>query len=141
MVLFGSTEWFKLFINEVNKNEEYAKVASRYEGTITIVAEIEGLPRPICLWCDPHHGKIRDWELIHDPAEKGSVFTLTANYDIWKAICLGEQDIIKGIMGGKIKVKGNMMQLLKQTKPAIALVNVMQQLPTRFPDEVFKKEA
>ncbi len=136
-MFFGTTAWFTTFMEMLNTDSEYAKAAAKYEGTLTIVAEIKGLPRPICIWCDPYHGKIREWVFINDPSDQPADYILTAGYDVWKAVCRGKQDVMKGIMAGKIKVKGKMMQLLKQTRPALALVNVMLKVPTEFPDEAF----
>lgn len=141
MAFFGSAKWYQLLMDSLNNDGEFEKTAAKYEGTMTIVVDFNGLDKPICVWCDPYHGKIREWLFLNDPAEKQSDFTLTADYDVWKAVCKGQQEVIKGIMGGKIKIKGNMMKLLKQTKPAIAFVNTMQNLPTEFPDEAFLKEA
>ncbi len=141
MVFFGSTKWFTMFMDSLNTDSEYEKAAAAYEGSMVIVADIKGLPKPICVWCDPYHGKIREWTFVNDPADRPADYILTADYDVWKAVCRGEQDVMKGIMAGKIKVKGKMMQLLKQTKPALGLINVMLKLPTAFPDEAFYRGA
>jgi putative sterol carrier protein len=140
-MFFGTTAWFTAFVDGLNTDSEYEKAAARYEGTMTIVAEIKGLPRPVCIWLDPYHGKVRDWTFLNNPTDKPADYVLTAGYDVWKAICRGKQDVMKGIMAGRIKVKGKMMQLLKQTRPALALVKVMLKLPTEFPDEAFYRGA
>ncbi len=137
MAFFGSTEWFTNFMEGLNTDSDYEKAAANYEGSMTIIADIKGLPKPICVWCDPYHGKIREWMFINDPADRTADYILTADYHVWKMVCRGQQDVMKGILAGKIKVKGNMMQLLKQTKPALGLIAVMLKLSTEFPDEAF----
>ena len=84
---------------------------------------------------NPFHGQIKEWAILSDPEEREAAFTLTADYSVWKKICRGELDMMKAVMLRKLKVKGRLSQLMKQTKPARTLVRVMAGLSTTFHDE------
>ena len=137
MALFGTREWLDEFCRTLNADSEYREAAREYEGDmICVCLPEEGVCSELLVqYFNPFHGKIDEWTVLSDPEEREAAFTLTAGYGVWKKICRGELDMMKAVMTRKLKVQGKMAQLMKQIKPARALVKVMAGLPTTFHDE------
>ena len=140
MAFYGSTEWLNLFKDNINNDSNFKKASSKFTASMLIVTEIEGVP-PIYVWMDLHEGTMRDWAYVADHAERKVDYTFTADYYVWKGICKGEMDVIKAVVTGKTKLKGNKLKLLKQTKASLALLEVMKKLDTEFPDDVFQGQS
>ena len=141
MAFYGSTDWLNLFKDSINSDKEFKKASSRFSASMLIVTNIQGLPRPVYVWMDVHEGTMREWAYVAEPSERKAEFTFTSDYFTWKAICQAELDVIKAVVTGRIKLAGNKLKLLKQTKSSLALLGVMKKLDTQFPDDVFQKQA
>jgi len=140
LVFYGSTEWLNLFQENLNSSKEFAKAAGNFSASMLVATEIKGLPKIMYVWLDLHNGKLRDWAYIATPKEKKSDFIFTSGYYTWKSICRGDMDVIKAVLSGKIKLTGNKLKLIKQTRMSLALLEVMKQLPTTFPDDAFQRQ-
>ena len=140
MAFYGSSEWMESFKNTLNSDDEFAKEAGKFSGTFLSVTEIKGLPRPIYVWFELDKGQMVEWEHISKPEDRKAEFVMTGDYYTWKDICLGKQDPLKAVMSGRLKTKGNKLKLLKQTKPSMAMIKVMQKLSTEFIDDKFKTQ-
>ena len=137
MALFGSQEWLDEFCQALNSDPEYQEAAQGYEGDmICVCLPEEGVcGELLAQYYNPYHGRIKEWAVLSDPEEREAAFVLTADYSVWKKICQGQLDMMKAVMTRKLKVKGRMSQLMKQTKAARALIKVMAGLSTTFHDE------
>jgi putative sterol carrier protein len=60
---------------------------------------------------------------------------LSAPYTRWKDILLGELDPIKGMMQGKLKVRGDLPTIVRYVRAANELVRLTGEVDTVFPDE------
>ncbi len=138
MALYGSTEWLNQFQDVINQNEDFRKASQKHNASNLVITDMDGLPKPAYVWMDIYDGKMREWSYLVNGNEKKADFTLTGDYYAWKAICKGELDVIKAVLTGKIKLKGNKLKLLKQQKSSMALLNVMKSLKTEFPDDIFE---
>ena len=134
---FPSLEWLKALQELINSNPEYEKAAADHEGAMTMVIEPEEglLDEEYILWTDPYHGKLREVKRLKSIDEEKSEFLLNGKYSVWKKIIKGEQDPMRALMTGKIKVKGQMTSLLKQTRPAKITMETFQKIETVFIDE------
>ena len=137
MALYGSTEWLNKFKEAINNSEEFRKASSKLNTSNLIVTEIDGLPKPAYVWMDIQGGIMKEWAYLVNGNERKSDFTFTGDYYSWKAICRGELDVLKAVVTGKVKLKGNKLKLLKQQKSSMALLGVMKSLKTEFPDDIF----
>ncbi len=138
MALYGSTEWLNQFKEAINNSEEFRKASSKLNTSNLIVTDMDGFPKPAYVWMDIFDGKMREWAYLVDGTEKKSDFILTGDYYAWKAICQGELDVLKAVVTGKVKLKGNKLKLLKQQKSSMALLSIMKSLKTEFPDDIFE---
>ena len=70
-------------------------------------------------------------------AEEGekSKFIIRAPYSRWKEVIRRELDPVKGMMQGKLKLKGDLPTIVRYVKAANELVNLAASVPTEFVDE------
>ncbi|MDY7040373.1 MAG: SCP2 sterol-binding domain-containing protein [Chloroflexota bacterium] len=134
-IKFPTDEWIKALCDEVNKSEAYAQAAATWEGDFYFVVESgSSLSEPVYLHMDLWHGKCRGAGLMPDPAEKKPAFVLSASVSDWRKVIEKQLDPIKGMMTRKLKLKGDMMKIMKVPKAAAELVNCCTLVPTEFPE-------
>ena len=139
MPVFPTEEWFAEFVREVNGSAEYREAAAGWEGDVSLVFEAEpdkGVPHDIWGWLDLWHGECRRGAFV--PAEEGEKarFVVRAPYSRWKQIIRGELDPIKGMMQGKLKLKGDLPTILRYVRASNQLVSLAEAVPTEFVDEL-----
>jgi len=133
-IKFATDEWAKALMQAVNSSEAYAKAAANWEGDFYFITSAgPGMPKDTYLYLDLWHGKARDAYLVEDPAAKPVAFELRAPIDTWRKVMEKKIDPIRGIMSGQLKLKGNMMTILKSPKAAIELVACAMKVPTEWP--------
>jgi putative sterol carrier protein len=90
----------------------------------------------IWAWLDLWHGECRDakYGIGADEGEKAK-FIIRAPYSRWKEVINKELDPVKGMMQGKLKLKGDLPTIVRYVKAANELVNIAGQVPTEFVDE------
>jgi putative sterol carrier protein len=135
---FPSEEWFAEFVCHINASEEYRDAAARWEGDVSLVFEAEpdkGVPADVWGWLDLWHGRCREGRLV--PAEEGAAarFIVRAPYSRWKDIIRGKLDPVKGILQGKLKLRGDLPMILRYVRAANELVHLSSEVPTEFADE------
>ncbi len=134
--MFGSDEWAKAFMEEINKNEAYAKAAADWEGDFYFVVQPKKMfDKQIVLYVDLWHGKCRDAKVVEDESQYSPEYKLIASDDNWKAIIDRKLDPIRGMMIRKLKLEGNMGKIMRYVKAAQELVNSATRVPTEFPPE------
>lgn len=133
-IKFATDEWAKALEREVNASEAYAKAAANWEGDFYfITSEGQGILQDTYLYLDLWHGKARDAYLVEDATGKDVAFELRAPLDVWRKVMEKKVDPIRGIMSGQLKLKGNMMTILKSPKAATELVACAQKIDTEWP--------
>lgn len=133
-IMFATDEWAKALMKEVNQSEAYKKAAANWEGDFYfIVNEGQGIPEDTYLYLDLWHGAARDAYLIEDPSDKQVAFELSAPVDVWRKVLEKKVDPIRGMMSGQLKLKGNMMAILKSPKAATELVAAAMKVNTDWP--------
>ena len=138
MAVFPSEEWFAEFVSRINASEEYRDAARTWEGDVSLVFEAEpdkGVPADVWGWLDLWHGECRSGRLVD--AERGSAarFVVRAPYSRWKDIIRGKLDPVKGIMQGKLKLRGDLPAIIRHVRAASELVHLSSEVETEFVDE------
>jgi putative sterol carrier protein len=64
-----------------------------------------------------------------------AAYTLSAPYTRWKDVVRGDLDPIKGMMQGKLRVRGDLPTIVRYVKAANELVRLTGLVATEFPDE------
>ncbi len=136
---FPSKEWLDAYVERINGSSEYREAAATWEGDISYVFEAEpdkGLSEEIWAWLDLWHGGCRRarYAVPPDEGEKAK-FIIRAPYSRWKEVIKRELDPVRGMMQGKLKLKGDLPTIVRYVKAANELVNLAGSVPTEFVDE------
>jgi len=132
---FPSDAWVKAAMEQVNGSPEYAQAAANWEGDIAfIVTAVPGERKEAVLYMDLWHGTCRDAYEVNDLSAQKSEFTITAPLPVWRKVLEGKLDPIRGLVSRQLKLKGNMMKIMKAPKAAVELVNSCQKVDTAWPE-------
>lgn len=132
--LFGTDEWIKAYMEEINKSEAYARSASGWEGDFYFVIAPEGMfDQEVVYYIDLWHGKCRNACLVEDESQFSPVFRMETSDGNWKAVIDRKLDPIKGMMTRQIKLRGDMAKIMRYVKAAQDLVDCATRVPTEFP--------
>jgi putative sterol carrier protein len=136
---FPSKEWLDEYVERINQSSEYREAAATWEGDIAYVFEAEpdkNVPEEIWARLDLWHGECREGRYGISPEEgERAMFIIRAPYSRWKEVIRKELDPVKGMMQGKLKLKGDLPTIVRYVKAANELVNLASSVPTQFVDE------
>jgi putative sterol carrier protein len=138
MPTFASQEWFEAFEVEINRSDAYRAAAADWEGDIAFRVQAEpDLRVDEDLWGYLHlwHGACRGARAIVPVEADGAAYVLSAPYSRWKDVVQGELDPIKGMMQGKLRVRGDLPTIVRYVKAANELVRLTGLVDTVFADE------
>jgi len=131
---FGSDEWIKTLMVKVNESEAYRSAAKTWEGDFYFIVEPEGsVTESIIMYMDLWHGDCRDAFIVEDENVKNPELRINASVSAWKQVITKQLDPIQALMTRRLKLKGNMMKIMRAVKAAQELVNCCTQVPTEFP--------
>ena len=132
---FATEEWVKALQEELNNSEAYREAAKKWEGDFYFVVEKgQGIDEDVYLYLDLWHGEAKQAYLQPDPGSQKTAFELSAPLDIWKGVLNKQIDPIRGIMTRQLKLKGNMMKIMKSPKAATELVECAASVDTSWPE-------
>ena len=131
---FPSDEWVKALMDELNRSEAYAEAAKNWEGDFYFVVEPGGtLENAVALYMDLWHGKCREAFAAADESVKSPGFRITGPVAMWKKVLTKELDPIQALVTARLKLKGNMVMIMKNVKAAKELVESCTRVETEFP--------
>jgi putative sterol carrier protein len=135
--LFPSEGWFRAFVDAINASEAYASYAADWEGDVVIAIEAEpdhGVPEDVYGLLDLWHGGCRGGGLVDGARAEAAEFLVRAPYSRWKDVILGELEPVKGLMQGRLKVRGDLQKILRYVKATQELARLTRNVETTFPD-------
>ena len=88
----------------------------------------------VIAYMDLWHGECRSAKIVTDENEKSPEFRIRAPLSKWRRVLEKQINPIQGMLTGQLKVKGNMMKIVKTPRSAIELVNCCSRIPTVFPE-------
>ncbi|PKN52118.1 MAG: hypothetical protein CVU55_08670 [Deltaproteobacteria bacterium HGW-Deltaproteobacteria-13] len=86
------------------------------------------------LW---HNGECRSIRYIPNTAvgQPGD-FVVTGTVERWLAVGRKQLDVTKGMMQGKLKLKGDLPTIVKAVKSSVRIVETVGEVDGKFPDEL-----
>jgi putative sterol carrier protein len=130
---FPSDEWIKELSNKLNESASYERSAKDWEGDFLFIVEPdETKPSTEYLFLGLYHGKSTGAGQVHSLAEKSAEYVISATLPVWRKVIEGELDPIQGMMTRKLKLQGNMMQVMRYPKAAKEIVSCCALIPTNF---------
>ena len=141
--ILGTPAWIASYEARIRNDAEYRNLAQDWEGSVVIHINAEplvGLDQDMYLLMDLWHGDCRAVRLVPAEAGDNGDFVLTAAYGRWRQVMTGELDVVKGLMQGKIKLKGHLPTIVRYNKAAVRLVELVGGIDTIFMDEMTPEE-
>jgi putative sterol carrier protein len=135
---FASVEWLDAYKDAINASAEVAEFAKDWERDIVIVVEAEpdkGVPVDLWALFDIDHGKVREARIVTPEEGDRATYVISAPYTQWKHVVQGRVDPIKGMLQGKLKVRGDVHTLAQEVKATEALVKAARGITSGFPDD------
>lgn len=135
---FPSKEWAVEYKKVINASEEYEKAAATWEWVVVLVftADLDiGLAEDFVVWMDLWHGECRDIKQVTLEEAQLAPYIIRGAYAAWKQVAQGKLDPVKGMMQGRLKLKGNLPTVVRYVKASNELVKCVTKVPTEFLDE------
>ena len=133
-----SPEFAQAFKDEINKSAAYKAAGKGWKWTVGLVVEAEpdkNFPEAKGVYMDLFDGEARDIKVVSD-AEAGKCdFVITAPYSRWKQVMQKELDATKGMMQGKLKLKGDLPTIVRYTRASTEMTECTTRIDVAFPDE------
>jgi putative sterol carrier protein len=133
-----SPEWAAAFMAEINKSSKYRQAAAGWEGTVGLVVLAEpdkNFPDDLGVFLDLWHGEARDVRVGTPEDAQQAKFVITGAYSRWKQVAQKELDATKGIMLGRLKLRGDFPTIVRYMKASQELTECTTRVPVRWPDE------
>jgi putative sterol carrier protein len=136
--MFATDPWFQDFIARINASDAYKEAAATWEGDIAFVIEAEpdkGVPETVWGWLDLWHGECRGGGVVDASKGETARYVISAPYSRWREVLEGDLDPIRGMMQGKLRVRGDLPTIVRYVTAANELVHLTGTVDTQFPDE------
>ena len=139
MYRFPSEEWVAHYKDVINGNPAYKVGGANWDkGVVALICKARpdiGIAEDAGIWLDLHKGVCRDAKLVTAAEALKAPFAITGEYDRWKQVIRKELDPIKGMLQGKLRLKGDLPTIVRYVDASKALVESAGMVPTLFPDE------
>lgn len=128
---FPSDEWIKKLMEELNKNEDYKRSAKDWEGDFVFVIEPdEAFDREAYYYLGLYHGDATGAALMESEDQHETEFVVRAPYSTWRRVIDGKLDPIQGMLTKQLKLKGDLMMVMRYPKAAQEIVASCAKIPT-----------
>lgn len=137
-------EWIGEWEKFVQNDPIYKSVAPPdWEGAVVLHVlknSKYGIDRDIYAYLDLWHGACRSIRIVPSEYGKRGTYVITGAIERWMAVGRKQLDVVKGMMQGKLKLKGNLPAIVRAIKPAVRLVEATSEVAGRMPDEFTTEE-
>jgi putative sterol carrier protein len=99
-----------------------------------------GVDQDIYVYLDLWHNQCRSIRIVPSEYGKKGAYVITGTIERWMAVGRKQLDVVKGMMQGKLKLKGNLPAIVRAIKPAVRLVEAAAEVGGRMPDEFSPQE-
>lgn len=141
--IMGTPSWILAYEELIRSDAAYKELAKDWEGSVVIhilAAPAVGLDSDMYLFIDLWHGDCRSVRLVPASVGEGGDYVLTAAYERWKQVMQSQLDTTKALMQGKIKLKGELTTIVRYSKAATRLAELVGMVDTIFLDEMSPEE-
>jgi putative sterol carrier protein len=132
-IKFPSDEWVKALMVELNQSPAYREAAKNWEGDFYfIVGAQDGVPATH-LYMDLWHGECRAAYAVPDPQAKSPEFAIEAPLATWRKVLSHQLDPIQGLITRQLKLRGQLLKVMKAPRAASELVRCCTLIDTEWP--------
>jgi putative sterol carrier protein len=133
---FASEAWIKALQAALNQSETYRAAAQGWEGDFYFVVSADRTRPAVQLYMDLWHGECRQAYVAANANTYGPEFVIEAPLAIWRKVIEKKLDPIQGLMTRQLKLKGNLVKVLRAPLAAMRLVQCCTQIDTEWPAPV-----
>src|SRR5437762_8306858 len=133
-----SDEWARQFKDEVNRSSVYKSAAKGWKWTVGLVVEAEpdkNFPEARGVVMDLNEGQARGIRVGSPADAQACDFVITGTYTRWKQVATRELDATRGMLQGKLKLKGDLPTVVRYTKASQEMTECTTRVPVEWPDE------
>jgi putative sterol carrier protein len=133
-----SNEWAQQFKDEINRSTVYRQAARGWRWTVGLVVEAEpnrNFPESRGIVMDLVEGEARDIKVGSADEARACDFVITAPYSRWKQVATKELDATRGMLQGKLKLKGDLPTIVRYTKASQEMTECTTRVPVTWPDD------
>jgi putative sterol carrier protein len=138
-ISFPSIEWVEEFKKQINLSEGYKKAGAIWTaGPVALIISAKpeiGIQEDFRMWLDLHQGLCRDAKIVTAEEAQKAPFCIIGDYARWKQVIKKELEPVKGMMQGKLKLKGDLPTIVRYVKASQELVECTTRIETKFLDE------
>jgi putative sterol carrier protein len=130
---FPSDEWVKAYRDLLNTSAAYEEASKNWDSDLIFIIEPDTTQEQIgYLYLDPHHGKCREARALAGLDEQKAAYVVNAPFSIWRRIIENRLDPIQALMTRQIKVKGDLMKIMRYPKAVKEMLACVTTVPTEF---------
>jgi putative sterol carrier protein len=128
---FPSDEWVKAVRELLNSSDSYQRSAKDWEGDFIFVVEPdEAYADTAYLYLQLYHGSSPGAAMADPENLPETEYVINAPFSTWRKVIDGKLDPIQGMMTGQLKLKGNLMKIMRYPKAAQEIVACCAKIPT-----------
>lgn len=130
----ASKEYLKEVMERSNADEKYLELAKGENASYTFMIQAEphkGVEKDIVLGYTVEDGVTTDIWL----GERKTDFTISGKYGVWVNILTGKTGVTKAFLTRKLKVRGDLMKILKLSAATERWLEILRTIPTEFHGE------
>ena len=133
-----SDQWAAAYKDEINKSDAYRQAGKGWKWKVGLVVEAEpdkNWPESKGLLMDLFEGEARDVKVTSADEARGADYVITASYSRWKEVATEKLDATRGMLQGKLKLKGDLPTIVRYTNASQELTKATTRVPVEWPDE------
>ncbi len=133
-----SDDWARQYKDEINKSSVYKQAGKGWKWTVGLVVEAEPdkrFPEAKGIVMDLFEGEAREIRVGPASEAQACEFVITAPYTRWKQVAQKELDATRGMLQGKLKLKGDLPTIVRYTRASQELTECTTRVPVNWPDE------
>ena len=137
--IYFTPEWVAVYEKTIQEDDAYKEAAKTWEGSVVLHATAEpelGFDDDLYIYMDLWHGECRWAKIIPKEAGEAADFVITGSLERWMQVARKQLDVIKGMMQGKLKLKGDLPTIVRAVKASARLVDLSADVGGTFPDEL-----
>jgi putative sterol carrier protein len=129
MAKFPSAEWMQAIKDKLNTDEQYARIAQKWEGDMRIIIEPDNtLKETMWLYFDLWHGKCRDAYIEDQSSSRTPALILKAPYGNIIKVLSGEVGVMQALMTRMVGLRGNMALIMRNVPTTLDFIRCCQEV-------------
>jgi putative sterol carrier protein len=136
---YFTPEWAALYEKIIQGDADYREAAKTWEGTVVLHVEAApefGVNFDVYVFMDLWHGDCRSIRIVPQETGEAGDFVITGSLERWTQVAKKELDSTKGMMQGKLKLKGDLPTIVRAVRASQRLTDLSADVGGFFPTEL-----